>query len=237
METPVDSPKPDCSVTVTPHRSTRSSRKAGFTLIELSIVLVVIGLIVGGILVGQDLIRVAYVRATISQCTSVVRIVIRSIQHQIQIALHLPLHSHQPVLLTIIIAFPIAPADIQLRLITAQAETVRSRSKCRRGISSMLIRHDSHTTPSRKSGFTLIEMSIVFVVIGLIVGGILVGQDLIRAAGVRSQISQIEKFNTATNTFYGKYGYLPGDIPKTTAASFGFTARSGSFGDGNGAGL
>ena len=55
------------------------------------------------------------------------------------------------------------------------------------------------------SDFTLIEMSIVLVIIGLIVGGVLVGQDLIRAAYVRAQVSQIEKFNTALNTFYGKY--------------------------------
>jgi len=41
--------------------------EGGFTLIEMSIVLVIIGLIVGGVLVGQDLIRAAYVRATISQ--------------------------------------------------------------------------------------------------------------------------------------------------------------------------
>jgi len=44
------------------HRAER-----GFTLIELSIVLVIIGLIVGGVLVGQDLIRAAEIRATISQ--------------------------------------------------------------------------------------------------------------------------------------------------------------------------
>lgn len=41
--------------------------KLGFTLIELSIVLVIIGLIVGGILVGQDLIKAAEIRATVSQ--------------------------------------------------------------------------------------------------------------------------------------------------------------------------
>jgi prepilin-type N-terminal cleavage/methylation domain-containing protein len=41
--------------------------KRGFTLIELSIVLVIIGLIVGGVLVGQDLIRAAYIRAQITQ--------------------------------------------------------------------------------------------------------------------------------------------------------------------------
>jgi prepilin-type N-terminal cleavage/methylation domain-containing protein len=39
----------------------------GFTLIEMSIVLVIIGLIVGGVLVGQDLIRAAYIRAQITQ--------------------------------------------------------------------------------------------------------------------------------------------------------------------------
>src|SRR6185312_11880077 len=41
--------------------------RSGFTLIELSIVLVIIGLIVGGVLVGQDLIRAAEIRATVGQ--------------------------------------------------------------------------------------------------------------------------------------------------------------------------
>lgn len=41
--------------------------QSGFTLIELSIVLVIIGLIVGGVLVGQDLIRAAEIRATVAQ--------------------------------------------------------------------------------------------------------------------------------------------------------------------------
>jgi len=44
-----------------------------------------------------------------------------------------------------------------------------------------------------KSGFTLIELSIVLVIIGLIVGGILVGQDLIRAAELRKLYSEKEK--------------------------------------------
>lgn len=42
-------------------------KSKGFTLIELSIVLVIIGLIVGGVLVGQDLIRAAEIRATVGQ--------------------------------------------------------------------------------------------------------------------------------------------------------------------------
>jgi prepilin-type N-terminal cleavage/methylation domain-containing protein len=44
--------------------------RRGFTLIELSIVLVIIGLVVGGVLVGQDLVKAASVRATISQIES-----------------------------------------------------------------------------------------------------------------------------------------------------------------------
>jgi len=87
------------------------------------------------------------------------------------------------------------------------------------------------------AGFTLIELSIVLVIIGLIVGGILVGQDLIRAAGVRAQITQIEKYHTAVNTFYGKYGYLPGDIPDPAASSFGFLARGTLPGQGDGNGI
>ena len=50
-----------------PRKAALRWRKRGFTLIEMSIVLVIIGLIVGGILVGQNLIRAAEVRATVSQ--------------------------------------------------------------------------------------------------------------------------------------------------------------------------
>jgi prepilin-type N-terminal cleavage/methylation domain-containing protein len=91
----------------------------------------------------------------------------------------------------------------------------------------------------RAAGFTLIELSIVLVVIGLIVGGILVGQSLINAAAIRAQITQIEKYNTAANTFREKYGYLPGDITPQAVAQFNFTASptragTGGAGDGNG---
>jgi len=97
--------------------------------------------------------------------------------------------------------------------------------------------------PALKSqqGFTLIELSIVLVIIGLIVGGVLVGQDLIRAAAVRAQITQIEQYNTAVNTFYGKYGALPGDIPANSAVQFGLSSSVAArtflsfiYGDGNG---
>jgi prepilin-type N-terminal cleavage/methylation domain-containing protein len=89
-----------------------------------------------------------------------------------------------------------------------------------------------------KEGFTLIELSIVLVIIGLLVGGILVGQDLIKAAEVRAQISQIEKYNQAVNTFRAKFGGLPGDLAVGTANQFGFVTTSCDGGqgerDGNG---
>ena len=86
-------------------------------------------------------------------------------------------------------------------------------------------------------GFTLIELSIVLVIIGLVVGGVLVGQDLIRAAQGRAQISQIEKYNTAANTFRDKYGALPGDLTQQIAIQFQFAQRGSYRGEGDGNGL
>jgi prepilin-type N-terminal cleavage/methylation domain-containing protein len=94
-----------------------------------------------------------------------------------------------------------------------------------------------HNAPSRtpqQAGFTLVELSIVLVIIGLIVGGVLVGQDMIRAAEIRSTISQIERYNSAVNTFRDKYGNLPGDVLGSDATRFGFTARAGTANQGDG---
>lgn len=78
--------------------------------------------------------------------------------------------------------------------------------------------------PRQNSGFTLIELSIVLVIIGLIIGGVMVGRDLISAATIRSQISQIQNLQTQINTFRGKYGCLPGDC--STATQFFGTVDS-----------
>jgi len=84
---------------------------------------------------------------------------------------------------------------------------------------------------AKQAGFTLIELSIVLVIIGLIVGGVLVGQDLIKAAELRAAVGQIEKYDAAVNTFRGKYNGLPGDI--ANPATFGMDAVTTSF-SGNG---
>lgn len=67
-------------------------------------------------------------------------------------------------------------------------------------------------TQNRESGFTLIELSIVLVIIGLIVAGVLVGQDLIKAAEIRAEVSELQNLDAAANTFHNKYGSIPGDI-------------------------
>ena len=63
------------------------------------------------------------------------------------------------------------------------------------------------------------------------------GQDLIRAAEIRSTIGQIEKYNTSINAFRSKYNGIPGDISSNYATSFGFIARAGSQGRGDGNGV
>ncbi len=70
--------------------------------------------------------------------------------------------------------------------------------------------------PSSQKGFTLIELSIVLVIIGLISGGILFGRDLIKTAERRALMRDIENYRTAMQTFKLKYGYMPGDIPNAT---------------------
>jgi prepilin-type N-terminal cleavage/methylation domain-containing protein len=45
----------------------QKARQQGFTLVELAIVLVIIGLIIGGVLVGAEMIRLAKIRAVVSQ--------------------------------------------------------------------------------------------------------------------------------------------------------------------------
>lgn len=82
-----------------------------------------------------------------------------------------------------------------------------------------------------QNGFTLVELSIVLVIIGLIVGGVLVGQDMIRAAESRAIVAQIEKYNTAINTFRNKYNALPGDITNPTTY---ISTSAATGGDGNG---
>jgi prepilin-type N-terminal cleavage/methylation domain-containing protein len=73
-----------------------------------------------------------------------------------------------------------------------------------------------------KSGFTLVELAIVIVIIGLLVGGVLQGQELIKQAKIRAVIAQLREYDTAINTFRAKYdNSIPGDFDKATVFGIG----------------
>ena len=52
-----------------------------------------------------------------------------------------------------------------------------------------------------QGGFTLVELSIVLVIIALVVGGVFQGTELIRTAEIRSFLSQLDKYRIAVSNF------------------------------------
>lgn len=81
---------------------------------------------------------------------------------------------------------------------------------------------------SCNAGFTLIELSIVIVIIGLVIGGLVFGRDLIAAARRHAEVRELGKYQAAYNTFLFRYECVPGDCVR--ASTFGL----GHNGDGNG---
>lgn len=69
---------------------------------------------------------------------------------------------------------------------------------------------------SASGGFSLVELSIVLVVLGLLTGGILTGQNLIRAAELRASTSQLTGYQAAILSFQDGYLALPGDMRNAT---------------------
>jgi prepilin-type N-terminal cleavage/methylation domain-containing protein len=77
-----------------------------------------------------------------------------------------------------------------------------------------------------RSGFTLVELSIVMIILGLLAGGILSAKHLIRASELRSVPVSIEHYRTAIYGFKNKYFMLPGDMNNATQF-WGVRASSG----------
>ena len=75
------------------------------------------------------------------------------------------------------------------------------------------------------AGFSLVELSIVLVILGLLVGGVLSGQSLIRASELRSVSSDLARYTAAAYSFRDKYFAIPGDM--TNATSFWGTDNLG----------
>ncbi len=82
----------------------------------------------------------------------------------------------------------------------------------------------------RQSGFTLVEIAIVLVIIGLLLGGVLKGQEMIANAKYKRLRSDVQAFTAAYYTFQDRYGQAPGDFNQAS------TRLSAAAVDGNGNG-
>jgi len=78
-------------------------------------------------------------------------------------------------------------------------------------------RNNSSSSQTVRQGFTLLELSIVLVIIGLLIGGIFVGQSLIHTAQLNAVISEFNRYQTAVQTFKQQYQALPGDMNNATS--------------------
>lgn len=85
-----------------------------------------------------------------------------------------------------------------------------------------------------RAAFSLVELSIVLVILGLLTGGVLSGQSLIRASELRAIPIQLAEIQSSVMTFKEKYFALPGDM--TNATSFWGTMSTGACPNASGTG-
>lgn len=83
-----------------------------------------------------------------------------------------------------------------------------------------------------RKGFTLVELAIVLVIIGILLGAVLKGQEMIKSAKYKRLYNTYRELIAATYTYYDKYQRYPGD--DTTATTRWPTATTA---DGNGNGF
>lgn len=69
----------------------------------------------------------------------------------------------------------------------------------------------------KRAGFSLVELSIVLVILGLLVGGILAGKSLIHAGEIRAISTEYNRYLTAEQAFRDKYFAIPGDMSNATS--------------------
>ena len=79
----------------------------------------------------------------------------------------------------------------------------------------------------QERGFTLVELAIVLIIIGLLIGGVLKGQELIGNAQITNVVTQVKSMDGAVSTFRETYGAFPGDMGNAETRIAGCTADPG----------
>ncbi|MEZ0261268.1 MAG: type II secretion system protein [Alphaproteobacteria bacterium] len=79
-----------------------------------------------------------------------------------------------------------------------------------------------------QKGFTLVELAIVMTIIGLLIGGILKGQELMENARVTSTVAQVKSYSAAVTSFKDMYQSYPGDMPGAGTRLVGCPGASGA---------
>lgn len=88
-------------------------------------------------------------------------------------------------------------------------------------------------SPRPPQGFTLIEIAVVLVIVGLLIGGIMKGQDMISSAKVKNLGQDLRNVGTYAMAYQDKYRALPGDDNAAAAHVSGTAASTpGSVGNG-----
>lgn len=83
----------------------------------------------------------------------------------------------------------------------------------------------------KQTGFTLIELAIVLVIIGLLLGGVLKGQELINSAKVKNMASDFKNIQVYIYGYQDKFKALPGDDAGAVAHVGGTLATGGTAGN------
>lgn len=87
--------------------------------------------------------------------------------------------------------------------------------------------------PAAQRGFTLVEIAIVLVIIGLLLGGVLKGQELINSAKAKSIVNDFRTLSTMVYSYQDRFRYLPGDDPRSTDhVGFAPATSGGTIGNG-----
>jgi prepilin-type N-terminal cleavage/methylation domain-containing protein len=87
----------------------------------------------------------------------------------------------------------------------------------------------------RQGGFTLVEIAIVLVIIGLLLGGVLKGQELIEQSKIKRAVNDFNNVSVAIMTYQDRYRFLPGDDPNA-ATRWPVAVNGSAATSGNGAG-